>query len=130
AELAKCQAASPSQGFHAGYLSAFPESFIDRVETRKGVWAPWYTLHKIYAGLLDAFQMCGNAQALEVLTNAAGWVQYRVDHLSQEQMQNSLDTEFGGMNEVLANLYAVTRNPAHLRLAQAFDHRKIFDPLA
>jgi uncharacterized protein len=50
-QLAECQAASPRHGFHEGYLSAYPESFFDRVETGKGVWAPWYTLHKVYAGL-------------------------------------------------------------------------------
>ncbi|HWI59158.1 MAG TPA: beta-L-arabinofuranosidase domain-containing protein, partial [Bacillota bacterium] len=130
AELAKCQAAAPQQGFHPGYLSAFPESFIDRVEARQSVWAPWYTLHKIYAGLLDTYQLCGNPQALEVLARAADWIQYRVDHLSEAQMQKSLDTEFGGMNEVLANLYAVTGNPQHLRLARAFDHQRLFEPLA
>ncbi|HZI31929.1 MAG TPA: beta-L-arabinofuranosidase domain-containing protein, partial [Candidatus Binatia bacterium] len=54
--LAQCQSNSPAAGFHPGYLSAFPESFIDRVEQRKPVWAPWYTLHKIMAGLLDANQ--------------------------------------------------------------------------
>ena len=56
AELAQCQSNSPAAGFHEGYLSAFPESFIDRVEQGKQVWAPWYTLHKILAGLLDANQ--------------------------------------------------------------------------
>ena len=59
-ELAKVQAAMPSRGFHEGYLSAFPEELIDRVETRVPVWAPYYTLHKILAGLLDAYQLCGN----------------------------------------------------------------------
>ncbi len=130
AELALCQATSPAAGFHEGYLSAFPESFIDRVEARKDVWAPWYTLHKIMAGLLDAHQLTGNATALEVLTKMAAWIGFRVDHLTPEQMQASLQTEFGGMNEVLANLYAVTGDPLHLRLARAFDHAKVFDPLA
>ena len=130
AEFAKCQAAAPAKGFNAGYLSAFPESFIDRVEPRKPVWAPWYTLHKIYAGLLDAHEHCGNKQALETMVKAADWIKFRVDRLSREAMQASLATEFGGMNEVLANLYAVTRNPDHLRLAQAFDHDAVFAPLA
>ncbi|MEI6196409.1 MAG: beta-L-arabinofuranosidase domain-containing protein, partial [Verrucomicrobiota bacterium] len=98
-ELAVCQSNSTAAGFHTGYLSAFPESFIDRVEQRKTVWVPWYTLHKIMAGLLDANQLCGNAQALTVLTNMANWVGFRVDHLPPEQMQKSLDTEHGGMNE-------------------------------
>jgi DUF1680 family protein len=130
AELAKCQSNSPAAGFHAGYLSAFPESFIDRVEQRKNVWVPWYTLHKIMAGLLDANQLCGNAQALDVLTKMADWVKFRVDHLSHEQMQRSLDTEQGGMNEVLANLYAVTGNTNFLALSAAFNHERVLDPLA
>ena len=57
AGLAECQNALATNGSHPGYLSAFPESFIDRVENRKPVWAPWYTLHKIMAGLLDANQL-------------------------------------------------------------------------
>ena len=111
-------------------MSAFPESFIDRVENRKPVWAPWYTLHKIMAGLLDANQLCGNAQALEVLTNMANWVKFRVDNLPEEKMQASLNTEFGGMNEVLANLYGVTGNADYLKTAEAFNQKTIFDPLA
>ncbi len=130
AELAKCQKQSPAAGFHEGYLSAFPESFIDRVEQRKDVWVPWYTLHKIMAGLLDANQLCGNAQALDVLTKMADWVKFRVDNLSHEQMQKSLDTEQGGMNEVLANLYAVTGNTNYLALSAAFNHARVLDPLA
>ena len=129
-ELAKCQEALPSQGYNKGYLSAFPESFIDRVEQGKTVWAPWYTLHKIMAGLLDAYEHCGNKQALDVLVKNADWVKFRIDKLSEKQMQIMLRTEFGGMNEVLTNLYAVTGNPEHLRLARAFDHRQIFDMMA
>ena len=130
AGLAECQSNSVSAGFHAGYLSGFPESFIDRVENRKPVWAPWYAQHKIMAGLFDASQLCGNAQALEVLTNMANWVKFRVDNLPVEKMQASLNTEFGGMNEVLANLYGVTGNEDYLKTAEAFNQQTIFDPLA
>ncbi|MGP8052919.1 MAG: beta-L-arabinofuranosidase domain-containing protein [Limisphaerales bacterium] len=130
AGFAECQNALATNGSHAGYLSAFPESFIDRVENRKPVWAPWYTLHKIMAGLLDANQLGGNAQALEVLTNMANWVKFRVDHLPEAKMQASLGTEFGGMNEVLANLYGVTGNADYLKTAEAFNQKTIFDPLA
>jgi hypothetical protein len=129
-ELAKCQSNSPAAGFHEGYLSAFPESFIDRVEQSKPVWAPWYTLHKILAGLLDANRFCGNEQALAVAEKMADWVKFRVDHISHEQMQKSLDTEHGGMNEALANLYAVTGNKDYLDLSAAFNHAKVLDPLA
>ena len=129
AELAKVQAALAARGFNAGYLSAFPEELIDRVEARQRVWAPYYTLHKIMAGLLEVHQLCGNAQALAVVTRMAAWVQFRMDRLSEEQQQRMLGTEFGGMNDVLAELYAVTGNPDHLRMARAFNHKAIFEPL-
>jgi uncharacterized protein len=128
-ELARCQTASPKAGYHEGYLSAYPESLIDRVEKGQPVWAPWYTLHKIYAGLLDAYRLAGNALALEVLTRAAAWIAFRVGHLTPQQMEASLQTEFGGMNDVLASLYATTGDVRHLALARAFDHDAIFDPL-
>jgi len=130
AELVKCQAASPAMGYHEGYLSAFPESFIERVEARQPVWAPWYTLHKIMAGLFDAHQLTGNSQALDVLQRMAAWVEFRIDRLSPAQLQGALENEFGGMAEVLANLYGVTHNPEHLRLARAFEQAAVFDPLA
>jgi len=128
-ELATVQTALAARGFNKGYLSAFPEELIDRVEARQRVWAPYYTLHKIMAGLLDVHMLCGNGQALDVVTKTAGWVQFRMDRLGEEQQQRMLSTEFGGMNEVLANLYAVTGNPDHLRMARAFNHKAIFDSL-
>ncbi len=130
AGFAECQTALGSNATHYGYMSAFPESFIDRVETGRQVWAPWYTLHKLMAGLLDANQLCGNAQALEVLTNMANWVKFRQDRLSEQQMQASLRTEYGGMNEVLANLYGVTGDADYLKAAEAFNQKTLFDPLA
>ena len=130
AELAKCQEAMPGQGFNKGFLSAYPESLFDRVDRAQRVWAPYYTLHKIMAGLLDAHLCCGNSQALDVLTRMADWLKLRVDRLSTAQMQRALGNEHGGMNEVLANLYAVTSNPDHLKLAQAFNHEAVFAPLA
>ncbi|MFD0745459.1 beta-L-arabinofuranosidase domain-containing protein [Phytohabitans flavus] len=130
AELAKCQDRATAAGFNTGYLSAYPESFIDRVEARQSVWAPYYTLHKIMAGLLDMHLLAGNAQALTVLTRMAAWVKFRNDRLTQTQRQNMLDTEFGGMNEVLTNLYQLTADPNHLAAAQHFDHAEVFDPLA
>jgi uncharacterized protein len=130
AELAKVQAAMPSRGFHPGYLSAFPEELIDRVDARQKVWAPYYTLHKIMAGLLDMYQQCGNRQALDVLAKQADWVKFRMDRLTREQQQAMLMTEHGGMTEVLANLYAVTGNPDHLRIARTFDHELLLGPLA
>ncbi|MBC7352059.1 MAG: glycoside hydrolase family 127 protein, partial [Thermogutta sp.] len=80
-ELAKCQ-----EKLGNGYLSAFPEEFFDRVETTGRVWAPYYTLHKILAGLLDAYVYCGNQQALEVARKLGDWVIARNSRLTDEQM--------------------------------------------
>ncbi len=128
--LAACQARATAAGFNTGYLSAYPESFFDRLEARTSVWAPYYTQHKIMAGLLDQYLLAGNAQALTVLTNQAAWVKWRMGRLTYTQQQAVLDTEFGGMNEVLTNLYQVTGNADHLTAAQYFDHARMFDPLA
>ena len=127
AELGKCQKALGPNG----YLSAFPEEFIDRVEANKSVWAPYYTLHKILAGLLDMYVHCGNEQALEMAEGMASWVKMRTDRLDEEKMQSMLDhTEQGGMNEVLSNLYALAGNPEHLKLALRFNQKSYTDPLA
>ncbi len=130
AELAKCQEALPAKGCNQGFLSAYPEEFFDRVDAGKPVWAPYYTLHKIMAGLLDAHVQCDNPQALDVLNKMAAWLKFRIGRLSHEQQQKALGNEHGGMNEVLANLYAITANPDHLRLAKDFNHEAIFEPLA
>jgi DUF1680 family protein len=130
AGMAVCQSNSPAAGFHPGYLSAFPESFFDRLEGGTNVWAPWYTLHKIMAGLLDAHQYTGNPQALEVLTNMANWVQFREGRLTMQQMQRTLENEQGGMTEALANLYAVTGNKDYLDLSAAFNHERVIGPLS
>ncbi len=130
AELAKCQAALSTQGYNPGFLSAYPEEFFDRVDRRESVWAPYYTLHKIMAGLYDAYQQCGNQQALVVLEKMADWLQFRIERLTLEEMQIVLLNEFGGMNEVLANLYSITRKPEHLKLSLAFNDDVVLDPLA
>ena len=127
AELAKCQKALGT----SGYLSAFPESFIERAEQRKPVWAPYYTLHKIMTGLLDMHVHTGNQQALDVVTGMADWCKGRCDRLNDEQMQAMLNTtEQGGMNDVLANLYAVTKNEDYLALARRFVQQSYNAPLA
>ncbi len=125
AGMAECQAKIGN-----GYLSAFPEEFIDRVEACKPVWAPWYTIHKIYAGLVDVHVLCDNKQALEVVTKACDWVKARSDKLSDEQMEKMLGNEHGGMNEVLAEVYALTGQEKYLKLAQRFNHHAVLDPLA
>ena len=125
AELGKCQAALKS-----GYLSAFPIEFFDRLRERQRVWAPFYTIHKIMAGLLDMYVYTGNEQALEMAQKMADWTAGYTGSLSYEHMQRVLGTEFGGMGEVLSNLYAVTGKDYYLEVAQRFDKKQFFDPLA
>jgi uncharacterized protein len=126
AELAKCQK-SLNNG---GYLSAFPIEFFDRLRNRERVWAPFYTIHKIMAGNLDMFVHTGNEQALEVAEKMAAWAAGYTGSLSYDHMQRILGTEYGGMGEVLSNLYAVTGKENYLHVAQRFDKKWFFDPLA
>src|SRR5437868_12571004 len=88
AELARCQLANKN-----GYLSAFPEELFDRLRERVPVWAPFYTIHKIMAGLLDMYLHTGNTQALEVVQKMAGWVEMWSGPLSYDHMQRVLGTE-------------------------------------
>ena len=103
------QLALAARGASPGYLSAFPEEFFDRVEARKGVWAPYYTLHKILAGLLDVHRVFGDPTALEAAKGMAAWVGLRAARLDDAQWQEMLETEFGGMQESLTELYARDR---------------------
>jgi len=125
AGLAECQ-----EKIGTGYLSAYPEEFFDRVEKQQRVWAPYYTLHKIYAGLLDMYVYCDNKKALEVCKKFADWVIARNARLTDEQMQKMLGNEHGGMNEVLANLYALTGEEKYLKIAQRFNHQAVLEPLS
>ncbi|HLY17875.1 MAG TPA: beta-L-arabinofuranosidase domain-containing protein [Bryobacteraceae bacterium] len=125
AELAKCQKANGN-----GYLSAFPPEFFDRLKATQKVWAPWYTLHKIMAGLLDMYALAGNRQALDVLQGMASWTKRWTDSLSDEEMARVLRVEFGGMNDVLCNLYGITGKKDYLEAAHRFDDEYIFGPLS
>jgi hypothetical protein len=124
-ELAKCQ------GQHRnGYLSAFPQELFDRLRDGVNVWAPFYTIHKIIAGHLDMYTLAGNEQALDTVEKMARWVRAWTDPLSEQQMQRILLVEYGGMGEALCNLYAITGKREYLNLAQRFDKKSFFDPLA
>jgi uncharacterized protein len=125
-ELAKCQKSLNA----GGYLSAFPVEFFDRLRNRERVWAPFYTIHKIMAGLLDMYLYTGNTQALEMVEKMAEWTASYTGSFSYDHMQRILGTEYGGMGEVLSNLYAVTGKEYYLHVAQRFDKKFFFDPLA
>lgn len=115
---------------HNGYLSAYPENLINRNIAGQRVWAPWYTLHKIYSGLVDQYLYCNNQQALDVITQTAKWAHDKLSPLTEEQRRLMIRNEFGGVNETFYNLYSITGNPDHKKLAEFFYHNDVIDPLA
>jgi DUF1680 family protein len=131
-ELAKCQ-----DKMGGNYLSAFPESDFDTLENQYGgVWAPYYTFHKLMQGLLDVYIMTENPKAYQMVLHMADYVKARMDKLSETEIEKILYTaeanpsnEAGGMNEVLHNLYAISKNPEHLKLAKVFDRKWFSWPL-
>jgi DUF1680 family protein len=95
-----------------------------------GQWSPWYTLHKTFAGLRDAYRYTGDATALDVETKFAGWAARILSKLDADQIQHMLDTEYGGMNEVLVDLYADTGDTRWLQLSYDFEQHAFIHPLA
>ncbi len=135
AALAECQAAGGD-----GYVGGIPRGrtlwndiAAGRINFQNfslnGAWVPWYNEHKLFAGLRDAWVLAGNAQARDVLIRLADWCDALLAPLTDAQMQGMLGTEHGGMNEVLADVHALTGEAKYLRLAQRFSHRAILDPL-
>lgn len=92
-------------------------------------WVPWYNLHKTFAGLRDAWLQTGNATARDVLVRFGDWCVELTSHLTDEQMQRMLDQEHGGMNETMADIYAITGDRKYLTTAQRFNHHAVLDPL-
>ena len=135
-ELKTIQAAYPD-----GYLGALEngkERFAEVAQGNirsggfdlNGLWSPWYVQHKIYAGLRDAYRYTGNRTALEVEIKFAGWAASIVNPLSDAQDQKMLRTEYGGMNEVLADLYADTGDKQWLTLSDKFEDKKLAESLS
>lgn len=94
-----------------------------------GMWSPWYTLHKTYAGLRDAYRYTGNRTALELEIRFSEWAAEITGRMNDAQVQRMLNTEFGGMNEIFADLYADTGDRRWLELSYRFEHRAFTDPL-
>lgn len=135
--LSMCQQEfSHKEGFHEGFLSGYSEEQFDLLEkytVYPKIWAPYYTLHKIFAGLLDCYEYMKNETALKIADRLGDWVYHRLSVLPHQQLCNMwalyIAGEFGGMNDVLARLYQYTKKEEHLSAARLFDNDKLFYPL-
>jgi DUF1680 family protein len=128
AELALCQ---KNRG--DGLVTAFPDNaapLVDSLAGRPFAGVPWYTMHKIMAGLRDAYAHRGSRQALDVLFKLAHWIDDQSRDVSDAAFQKMLDREHGGMNEIFADLFVISGDERHKRLALRFSHRALLDPLA
>jgi DUF1680 family protein len=125
AELAKCQ-----QKLSGKYLSAFPTTWWDRLDKGVRVWAPFYTIHKIMAGLFDMYRLAGNRQALAVLEGIAAWADEWTAPMSEAHMQEILTIEFGRIAETLYHLAAATNDDRWARTGDRFQKKSFLNPLA
>ena len=130
-QLALCAAAR-----NDGYIGGVPNGDVLWEELRKGnggkvwdYWVPWYNVHKMYAGLRDAWVYTGSKPALNMFLNLCDWGVDVISNLSPEQMEGMLGNEFGGMNEVFADAYAITGNEKYLNAAKRFTHHALYDNL-
>ncbi len=114
-----------------GYLHAIPESHYEQIENgnTSGTWVPWYSMHKILAGLIDVYTFTGNKKALHIASKLGDWVYSHTSNWTEETQRTVLNVEYGGMNDCLYNLYKYTKNENHLSAAHSFDEMTLFDPL-
>lgn len=124
AELARCQ-----QDNGGEWAAPIPEKYLHWIAQGKPVWAPQYTIHKVFMGLLDMAQYAGNQQALEVALKFAQWFDRWSQGFSREQFDDILDVETGGMLETWVQLYELTKDPVALRLMERYYRGRLFDPL-
>ena len=139
AELKECQNTNAKNNpeWGVGYVGGFPNSKNLWSTFKKGdfsiyfrSWAPFYNLHKMYAGLRDAWLYCDNKAAKDIFIEFCDWGIALTAELSDEQMQHMLNVEHGGMNEVFADAYQITGEKKYLTAAQRYSHRALLDPLS
>ena len=134
-ELARCQAKNGN-----GYVGGIPQGKIFWERIQKGdidgsgfglnnTWVPLYNIHKLFAGLRDAYQFGGNQEAKKILIGLGDWFIALVVPLSDVQIQTVLRTEHGGINEVFADLYEITQDEKYLEMAQKISHKALLEPL-
>lgn len=128
-ELALCQQTNGFLSAQANLSTAFAALAAGHGDALLHSRVPWYIQHKMFAGLRDAYCLTGNQQARQILIRMADWAVAVTASLNREQFQIMLQQEYGGMLEVLVNVYAMTGNPGYLDLARRFRDSRTFDPL-
>ena len=134
-ELERCQKSNGN-----GYVGGVPggKIFWQDVANGKidadgfslnGKWVPWYNIHKLFAGLIDAYEIAGIQKAKDMVVRLSDWALQLTSNLTDAQMQDMLRCEHGGMNEALANIASITGDYKYLQLAKRFSHRAILNPL-
>lgn len=139
AELKACQEANTKNNadWGTGYVGGVPNSKTIWSTLQKGdfaafraAWVPWYNVHKLYAGLKDAWLYTGNEEAKTIFLKFCDWAINITAGLSETQMQAMLDIEHGGMNETFADAYQMTGNEKYLTAAKRFSHKMLLDAMA
>src|SRR5476649_1363116 len=130
-ELGRCQENNKN-----GYVGGVPGGMHMWAQVKTGdfsefnrKWVPWYNLHKLFAGLRDCYLLAGSEPAKKEFIRLADWANDEISGLSDKQMQSMLNMEHGGMDEVLADAYALTGDKKYLALAEKFCHKQVLDPL-
>jgi len=136
AELRKCQLARNS-----GYVGAIPKEDSIFWKLKHGIikssgfdlnggWSPWYTVHKVMAGLADAYLYCDNQTALDILVGMSDWTYDVLSNLDNGQLETMRKCEYGGMNDILVHVYELTGNDKYLKLSYKFHDQFVMGQLA
>ena len=124
AELAECQKNNGGE-----WVASIPEKYLYWIANRKAAWAPQYTIHKTFMGLLDMAQHAGCAQALEIAESFAKWFLRWTENFTRDEFDDILDVETGGMLEIWAQLLELTGNGIYLKLMDKYYRARLFDAL-
>ena len=123
-ELAACQKENGGQ-----WVASIPEKYFTWIANGKAVWAPHYTVHKTFMGLIDMYKLAGNKEALEIAIKFANWFYEFTKDKTREEMDSILEYETGGMLEMWADLYEITKDERYVELIEKYDRRCLFDPI-
>ena len=138
-ELKACQEANykNNPGWGKGYVGGAPNSkqiwsTLQKADftAYRSAWVPWYNVHKLYSGLRDAWLYAGNEEAKDIFLKFCDWGINITSELTDQQMQQMLDAEHGGMNETYADAYQMTGDEKYMTAAKRFSHRMLLDAMA